>query len=107
MVNWKRYFKSKLYIASFFLALIGWFIIFLILFGSMFESQLNNLEQTIQTKTFIWTLRIIVFAMVITLMRKYEWIKKKFEKHKNYKYIVAFVYAVGLLGWILLGLSFI
>ncbi len=36
---WENYFKNRLYIASFILALVGWFILFTYLFGQLYEKN--------------------------------------------------------------------
>lgn len=53
-MNWEDYFKTGLYIAPFILAIVGWFILFVFLFGQFFENELLTLEKTIETPYFLW-----------------------------------------------------
>lgn len=98
-LNWKNHFKNRLYIASFILALVGWFILFVYLFGQFFEKELLALEGTVQSPVFTWGLRIIIIAAVIFLIKGKKRIQKLFF-NRSIKWAVYIIYIVGALGWL-------
>ena len=95
--HWKSYFKTRMYIASFILALVGGFILFVYLFGQFFEKELMVLEGSIQSPFFIWGLRIFIIALVVLLIKEKERIKKFFE---SVRWAVYSLYLIGTLGWL-------
>lgn len=97
--NWKEYFKTRLYIASFILALVGWFILFVFLFGQFFENELLTLEKTIETPYFLWGLRIFIIVLVILLIKGKKRIQTFFI-NKSVKWTIYIVYIIGALGWL-------
>jgi small-conductance mechanosensitive channel len=97
--DWKEYFKTRLYIASFILALVGWFILFVFLFGQFFENELLTLEKTIETSYFLWGLRIFIIILVILLIKGKRRIKTFFI-NKSVKWTIYIVYIIGALGWL-------
>ena len=97
--NWKNHFQNRLYIASFILALVGWFILFVYLFGQFFEKELIALEGTVQSPFFTWGLRISVIAAVIFLIKG----KKRIQKllvNRGIKWALHLIYIIGALGWL-------
>lgn len=76
-VQWKHYFKTKLYIVSFIFALVGCFILSIYL-ASFFEKELFALEGTVQSPTFTWGIRIFIITLVILLIKGKERIQKFF-----------------------------
>ncbi|MCZ3364984.1 MULTISPECIES: hypothetical protein [Methanobacterium] len=95
--RWKSYFKTRMYIASFILAMVGWFILFVYLFGQFFEKELIVLEGSIQSPFFIWGLRILIIALVVLLIKEKGKIKKLFE---SVRWAVYATYLIGALGWL-------
>ena len=98
-INWKSYLKTRLYIASFILALVGCFILFVYLFGSFFEKELLALERTIQSPVLIWGLRIFIIALIILVIKGKKSIKKFFV-NRSIKLAVYLIYVIGALGWL-------
>ncbi|AXV37889.1 MAG: hypothetical protein Kow0019_01700 [Methanobacteriaceae archaeon] len=99
ITNWKSYLKTRLYIASFILALVGWFILFVYLFGPFFEKELLALERTIQSPVFIWGLRIFIIAVIILAIKEKKRIQKFFV-NRSIKWAVYVIYVIGALGWL-------
>lgn len=97
--DWKDYFKTRLYIASFILALVGWFILFVFLFGQFFENELLALEKTIEAPYFLWGLRIFIIVLVILLIKGKRRIQTFFI-NKSVKLTIYIVYIIGALGWL-------
>jgi len=97
--HWATYFKNRLYIASFILAMVGWFILFVYLFGQIYEKELLALEGTIKSPIFTWGLRIFIIALVIILIKGKERIQKFFE-NRSIKGAIYFILVVGALGWL-------
>ena len=64
--------SNRLYIAAFILSLVGWFILFVYLFGQFFETELLALEGTLKSPVFTWALRIFIIALVIFLIKREE-----------------------------------
>lgn len=52
VINWKNYFKTKLYVVSFIFASVGCFILSVYLFGQFFEEELFALEEIVQSPVF-------------------------------------------------------
>ena len=101
--KWTTYFKNRLYIAAFILSLVGWFILFVYLFGQFFEKELLALEGTLKSPLFTWGLRIFIIALVIILIKGKKKIRTFFA-HRRIKwalYIIVFVGALGWLAWFL------
>lgn len=96
---WETYLKNRLYIASFILALVGWFILFVYLFGQSYEKELLALEVTIKSPLFTWGLRIFVIALAIVLIKGKGRIQTFYE-NRSIKWVVYFILAVGALGWL-------
>ena len=98
-LNWKNHFQNRLYIASFILALVGWFILFVYLFGQFFEKELIALEGTVQSPFFTWGLRIFLIAAVVFLIKG----KKRIQKllvNRRIKWVLYLIYIIGALGWL-------
>lgn len=97
--NWKDYFKTRLYIASFILAFVGWFILFVFIFGQFFENELLALEKVLQNPYFLWGFRIFIIVLVILLIKGKRRIKTFFI-NENIKWTTYIVYTIGALGWL-------
>ncbi len=97
--NWENYMKTRLYIASFILALVGWFILFVFLSGQLFEKELLVLEKTIQTPYFSWGLRIFIIALVILLIKGKNRIQMFFI-NRSVRWTLYIIIIIGALGWL-------
>ena len=99
-INWDSYLVTKLKVAGFIFALLGWFLLFDFLFGSFFEQELMDLEKTIESRSFIWGLRIFIISLVIALMKGQNRINEKLKEHRSLRIFLRLVYFVGALGWL-------
>ncbi len=97
-VDWKTYIFAKLKIASFILALVGCFLLFIFLFGKYFEKQLIQIEPFVQSDTFQWGVRLFVFALVILLIKGDKLISKLLRK-QFVRFSIYLVFTGGGLGW--------
>jgi hypothetical protein len=98
-VQWKHYFKTKLYVVSFIFALVGCFILSIYLFGQFFEKEIFALEGTVQSPVFTWGIRIFIITLVILLIKGNERIQKFFV-NKSVRWAVYTLYLIGALGWL-------
>lgn len=98
-VDWKSHLKTRLYIASFILAMVGWFILFVYLFDQFFEKELLALEGAVQSPYFTWGLRIFIIASVIILIKGKKRIQT-FSINKSIMWAIYMIYIIGALGWL-------
>jgi len=98
-IDWKNYFKTKLYIASFMFALVGWFILFVFVFGQFFEKELLALEGTINSPFVTWGLRVFIIALILIIIKGKKRIKT-FFLNKSIRWGVYVIYIIGALGWL-------
>lgn len=98
-IDLKKYFITKLQIAGFILALVGWFLLFIFIFGQFFEQQLLALEQIFESNFFIWGLRIFIISLVIFLIKGKKFIQKIIN-NKKVKIILRIIFIGGAVGWI-------
>ena len=98
-VQWKHYFKTKLYVVSFIFAMVGCFILSIYLFGQFFEKELLALEGTVQSPVFTWGIRIFIITMVILSIKGKEKIQKFFV-NKSVRWVAYAIYLIGTLGWL-------
>ncbi len=96
---WKNYFKTRMYIASFIFALVGWFILFIYLLGPFFEKELMVLEGSIQSPFFTWGLRIFIIALAVLLIKEKGRIKKFFARRST-RWALYILYLIGASGWL-------
>lgn len=96
---WTTYLKNRLYIAAFILALVGWFILFVYLFGPFFEKELLALEVTIESPLFTWGLRIFIIALAIILIKGKERIQIFFA-HRSIQWVIYLILSVGAVEWL-------
>jgi len=102
--KWTTYFKNRLYIVVFILAMVGWFILFVYLFGQFFEKELLALEGTLKSPLFIWGLRIFIIALAIFLIKGKKKIRTFFA-YRSIKWALYLILFVGALGWLVWFLS--
>jgi len=98
-IDFKKYFVAKLQIASLILALFGWLLLFIFIFGQFFVQQLLALEQIFESNFFIWGLRIFIIALVIFLIKGKKFIQKIID-NKKVKIILRIIFIGGSVGWI-------
>ena len=98
-IDFKNYFLTKLKIAGFILALVGWLLLFIFLFGKFFEQQLLALEKIFESNSFIWALRIFVISLVIFLIKGKKFIQK-ITNNKKVRITLKIIFIVGAVGWI-------
>ena len=90
---------TKLQIAGFIFALVGWLLLFIFLFGHFFLQQLIALEEILKSNTFLWGIRIFVISLVIFMIKG----RKLFEKILKYpkiKIALKVIFIGGAIGWI-------
>jgi hypothetical protein len=97
--NWTTYFKNRLHIAAFILSLVGWFILFVYLFGQFFEKELLALEGTVKSPLFIWRLRIFIILLAIILI-KWKGRIQTFHANRRIKWAIYLIFFLGALGWL-------
>jgi uncharacterized membrane protein len=98
-IGWKKYLLTKLKIASFIFALVGWFLLFIFVFGQYFEKQLLEIEKFVQSNTFVWGLRIFIVALVVFLLKSEKLIERLVQDNKV-RLILYIIFIGGALGWI-------
>jgi hypothetical protein len=98
-IDFKKYFLTKLKIAGFIFALVGWFLLFIFVFGQFFVEQLVGLEKILESNYFIWALRIIIISLVILLVKGQKFVQK-ITNNKKVKITLKIIFIGGALGWI-------
>ena len=103
VMDWKSRFKKtlkvRLLILSLMLAVVGWFLLWVVLFGRFFEEELVGIERLIQSNSFLWSLRVLIIATAIILIWKFDWLGRAIKKRK-FRYSLYIVYGIGLIGWL-------
>ncbi|MBT5022256.1 hypothetical protein HOK51_00845 [Candidatus Woesearchaeota archaeon] len=99
-IDFKKYFLTKLKIVSFVLALFGWLLLFIFVFGQFFEQQLLSLTKVFESNIFIWGLRIFIISLIIFLI-KYKQFVQKIIENKKVKLTLQIIFIGGATGWIL------
>lgn len=98
-IDIKNYLTTKLKIVGFIFALVGWFILFIFIFGQLFQQQLVVLEEIIESKFFIWGLRIFIISFIVILIKG-----KKFvhilTSNKKVNFLIRIIFLGGAVGWI-------
>ena len=97
--RFKKTFKARLVIAGLIFAVVGWFLLGVMLFGRFFEEELLEIEEFVQSTAFTWGLRILILGAVIILIRKNEWLTKAMQNMKI-KVSLYIFYGVGFIGWL-------
>jgi len=97
--SWKKYFLTRLKIVTFIFALVGWFLLFIFVFGQYFEAQLLKIEAFVQSTTFSWGLRIFIVIFVFFLLKS-ERLVEKLVQNPKIKLILYIIFTGGTLGWI-------
>lgn len=96
----KSYYLSRLKAAGLILALVGWFLLFAVLFENRFATQLLEIEKFVDSNSFKWGLRIFVLGLLIVLIKWQNKIDETFIRHKWLRVIKNVIILVGAIGWI-------
>ena len=97
--RFKKTFKARLVIAGLIFAVVGWFLLGVMLFERFFEEGLLEIEEFVQSTAFTWGLRILILGAVIILIRKNKWLTKALQ-NKKIKVSLYIFYGVGFIGWL-------
>ncbi|MFC1951874.1 hypothetical protein ACFLYI_02385 [Chloroflexota bacterium] len=102
-VDWKsrfkKTFKARLVIAGLIFAVVGWFLLGVMLLGRFFEEELLEIEEFVQSTAFTWGLRTSILGAVIILIRKNERLTKVLQ-NKRIRLSLYIFYGVGFIGWL-------
>ena len=96
-VDWKSGFKKtfrvRLVIMGLILAVAGWFLLAVMLFGRF------GIEGFLQSTALTWGFRILVIGAAIVLIAKIKWLAKALQDRKV---IVSLYisYGIGFIGWL-------
>jgi len=78
----KRYYGVKLRVAAFIFGIIGWFLLFVSIFGSHFEQQLLGLETVAGSTTFTIGIKVLIFSAIISIVKFQNVIMEKLEERQ-------------------------
>jgi len=102
-IDWKsrfrKTFKTRLVIIGLIIAIAGWFLLGVMLFGRFFEEGLSGIEEFVQSNALRWGFRILVVGAAIVLIIKFEWLAKAL-RNKRFKVCLYMFYGVGFIGWL-------
>ena len=101
--KWKsrgtRYLKTRCMIAGFIFAVVGWFLLAVLLFGSFYEEELLRIEVFVKSLVFQWSLRAVIVVVIIVLFRKNEWLDRLMGNVKLKIALYVFC-GIGGVGWV-------
>jgi len=96
-VDWKSGFKKtfriRLVIMGLILAIAGWFLLAVMLFGRF------GIEGFLQSTALTWSFRILVIGVAIVLIAKIKWLAKALQDRKVIVSLYIF-YSIGFIGWL-------
>lgn len=95
----KRYLKTRLIITGFIFALVGWFLLVVMLFEQFLEDELLQIEKFLKTQGFVWGLRAFVLLVLVILIRKNEWLGRLLQ-NRIFKVTFYSFCGIGAIGWI-------
>ena len=97
MYDWKSRFKLTLkirfVIMGLILAVVGWFLLGVILLGGL------GIKEFLQSTALTWSFRILVIGAAIILVIYRGWLTKALQERK-YKVGLSIFYCIGFLGWL-------
>ena len=79
--------------------MVGWFILFVYLFGQFFEKELLALEGTLKSPLFTWGLRIFIITLFIILIKEKKRIQT-FQASRSIKWALYLILIIGSVGWL-------
>ena len=85
--------KIRLVIIGLILAVAGWFLLGVMLFGRL------GIEEFLQTTTLAWSFRILIIGTALILFIKREWLTRALED-RRFKGILYIFYGVGFIVWL-------
>jgi len=85
--------KIRLVIMGLILAVAGWFLLGVMLFGRL------RIEEFLQSTTLTWSFRILIIGVSIILVIKRGWLAKTLQERKS-KVVLYIFYGVGFIGWL-------
>ncbi|MDD3654943.1 MAG: YhfC family glutamic-type intramembrane protease [Desulfotomaculaceae bacterium] len=97
----KKFYLSKLKAAGFIFALVGWFLLFAVLFESRFETQFSEIEKFVDSNVFQWGLKIFVLSLLVVLVKWQKRIDETIQRHKWLRVMKNVIVSVGAIGWII------
>ncbi|MCD4808143.1 MAG: hypothetical protein K8R13_11385 [Methanococcoides sp.] len=103
--KWKRYYGVKLRVAAFIFGIIGWFLLFVSIFGSHFEQQLLGLEKVAGSTTFTIGIKVLIFTAIISIVKFQNVIIEKLEERQMLFSFLRKAYATAVFGcifWIII-----
>ena len=95
-VDWKsglKTFRIRLVIMGLILAIAGWFLLAVMLFGRF------GVEGFLQSTALTWSFRILVIGVAIVLIAKIKWLAKALQNRKVILSLYIF-YSIGSIGWL-------
>jgi hypothetical protein len=80
----KKYLKTRLVIAGCIFAIVGWFLLTVLLLERFFEfeEELTQIEEVIKSSAFQWSLRAFIVAIIVLLIRKNEWLDRLLQNKR-------------------------
>jgi hypothetical protein len=91
--------KARLIIIGSILAMVGWFLVGVLLFGGFFEEELLEIERVVESTVFVWTFRVVIIAFTALLVWKSEWLARMWERPSFRRVFYVYI-GVGIIGWI-------
>lgn len=95
----KDYLLVKFRVIFFILALFGWLLLTIYLFGHFFVDYLQRLEEILRSTGFKWGLRLFILLLVIFFV-KYKNKLKLFLSIKKFRIAYFIIFLGGVLGWL-------
>ena len=96
-MDWSRRFrmtfKIRLVIIGLILAVAGWFLLGVILFGR------SGIEEFLQSTALTWSFRILIIGVAIILVIKREWLTRAIQNGR-FKLGLYIFYGIGFIGWL-------
>ena len=91
--GFKKTFKIRLVIIGLILAVAGWFLLAVMLFGRL------GIEGFLESTALTWGFRILLICVAIVLVRKIQWLAKALPDRKA-KVSLNIFYGIGFIGWL-------
>lgn len=95
----------KLRVAAFIFGLIGWFFLFVSIFGSHFEQQLLELEKFTVSTTSTIVIKLVIFSAIVSIVKFQNSIMEKLEERQKLFSFLRKAYATAVFGcifWIII-----
>ena len=103
IINWKSRLKTtlkaRIIVIGFIFAMVGWFLLGVLLFGRFFEDELLEIEELVQSDTFLWGFRAFILGAAVISVWKSQWLTRAWQQRKL-RYSLYIVYGIGFIGWL-------